>query len=313
MEEKENLSSDLYRKRKPFVAFFFSLFMPGIGQFYNGQLTKSIILITSWLMRLLVYYLSGIVNTFKGLLVILIFDMLFIIYNAIDAAIIAFKSKNYQLKPYNKWYFYLIIIVFLNLLYPISKNFRYSYYESYRISSMSMENTLLKGDIVICNKRYYNRNKIKRNDIVVVKHKQTDKNVVYRVAGLPNDKIEILDKNLYVNEKINNHETIKLIDSRIIPRESGKLSWDDDFIGSKDNFGPITVPENQYFVLGDNLDVSADSRYYGCVQRDRVIGKLLYIYFSYGTAPINDLMEYANLNSNRKNEFRKSRIGKRIE
>jgi len=178
---------------------------------------------------------------------------------------------------------------------------------------MSMENTLLEGDIVFCDKLYYKNRKIHQNDIIVHIHGDFNKHTVHRIVGLPEDQIEIKDKIIYINNEVYETEFIKFIDTRVIPRENGRIQWDNEFMGSKDNFGPIIVPKNQYFVLGDNYDISGDSRYWGFVPKENIIGKPVFIYYSYGEKPINDYKEFTNLSFSQKKEFRKSRIGMRIE
>jgi len=313
MDEMKNLTSSIIKKRNPIIAFLFSFLIPGLGQLYNGQYKKAILfMLLVWIICSLTFYVPGVISTFVGLIIYLITDFILRTYIGIDAIIIATHSKKYKIKTYNKWYFYVlfvIIIYFFNL--PL-KSFLNTYFKYYSVSSISMENTLLKGDYLVCNMRYYNR-EIHRSDIIIFEHNESKQPVVYRVVGLPNDKIEIINKIVYINDTIYNQDSIKFIDSRIIPRDRGKFFWDNEFKGSKDNFGPITVPDNQYFVLVDNFDVSPDSRYLGCIRKDKIIGKPLYVCFSFGEDPINDYKDYIMLDSNPKTKIRKSRIGTKIK
>ena len=63
-------------------------------------------------------------------------------------------------------------------------------------------------------------------------------------------------------------------------------------MGSRDNMGPVVVPEDQYFVMGDNRDVSADSRYWGFLPRHDITGTPLFIFFSYGKPPYKNIVDY---------------------
>ena len=88
---------------------------------------------------------------------------------------------------------------------------------------------------------------------------------VKRVIGVPGDTIEVRNREVYLNNEITN-EPYKI---HIFPTSAG------------DNYGPVTVPEDQFFVMGDNRDNSNDSRFWGFVDRDSIIGKPLFVYWSY--------------------------------
>jgi signal peptidase I len=141
----------------------------------------------------------------------------------------------------------------------------------YRVPAGSMKPTLIVGDHIIIDLDYCKNNDIKRGEIIVFKyHHDPNRTYLKRVIGLPRDNILIKDKNVYINgqlyiDKISIYSDPRILDSKKAPR---------------DNFGPIIVPENDYFVLGDNRDESFDSRFYGCVNRDMIIGRALVIYFS---------------------------------
>ncbi len=82
--------------------------------------------------------------------------------------------------------------------------------------------------------------------------------------------VEVREKILYVDGKAMNEDYVKHVDARIYPRE----------MFPRDNFGPVTIPEGHYFMMGDNRDDSHDSRFFGTVSGKRVIGTPLTIYFS---------------------------------
>lgn len=309
----EKQKSKFEKKRKPIIALLLSILSPGLGHIYVGKLKKGIILrfIIEFIILILIF--GGIFSTFKGLILVLCIDVILSIIIMFDSIIIAKKTDNPILKSYNRWYYYIAFYILFCCISFVSLTISKITHRTYQITSISMENTLLKDDFVFCDKRYYKKHKIQQTDLIIYEFNESEKQVVHRVVGLSYDKIEIVDKIVYVNNEIYMQEFAKFIDSRIIPKDYGNIYWDNEFFGSKDNFGPIIVPENQYFVLGDNFDVSGDSRYWGCVQKDKIIGKPIYIYFSYGEEPINDFKEYMNLSLNRKREIRKSRIGKQVD
>jgi len=130
----------------------------------------------------------------------------------------------------------------------------------------------------------------------------TKKNVVKRVIGMPGDEILVRDKEVYINGVIFSEGYEQYVDSTIIPRDHPNLTdrfkifWHENgekkFMGTRDNFGPVTVPDGKYFVLGDNRDVSKDSRYWGFLERKDITGTPAFVTFSSGKAPITDYQDY---------------------
>jgi len=120
----------------------------------------------------------------------------------------------------------------------------------------------------------------------------TKKNVVKRVIGMPGDKVELKNKKVYINDELFEIPTEQYIDRRNLSRAEGGCTWNDVPMGSRDNFGPVTVPEGEYFVLGDNRDVSKDSRYWGFLPRKDITGTPSFIFFSQGKPPITRYRDY---------------------
>ena len=147
-----------------------------------------------------------------------------------------------------------------------------------------MKQTLQIGDHILVNKfvfgvkiPYWNKTIIplkspQRDDIIVFKYPvDPKKDFIKRVIGVGGDVIESRDKQLYVNQKLVNHDFAVHTDPRIL---SGSNK-------PRDNFGPITVPENALFVMGDNRDESFDSRFWNFVDLKAVSGKAFIVYWSW--------------------------------
>ena len=154
-----------------------------------------------------------------------------------------------------------------------------------------MEPTILVGDRLLIDKFTYRNSflpglpltpshQIRRGDVVVFKYpKQPEILYVKRAIGLPGETIEIRDKKVYIdNQPI--EEPYKVhSDPRVNHRGTNPhfLSFD----SQRDNFGPIKVPENNYFMMGDNRDDSADSRYFGFLEHQYIVGRPLIVFWSY--------------------------------
>jgi signal peptidase I len=173
--------------------------------------------------------------------------------------------------------------------------------QAFRIPSGSMENTLLVGDYLLVDKFAYAPSKhwkwmlpyepLHRGDIVVFKWPvHPEQHFVKRLIGLPGDRIRLINARVFVNgqplaedyavHKLFNHDPFRdefpnrhSSDPNINPR------WYADIPGFTLG-NELIVPEDSYFVLGDNRDSSLDSRYWGFVPRENIVGKPLVIYFS---------------------------------
>ena len=156
--------------------------------------------------------------------------------------------------------------------------------QAYKIPSGSMEPTLLIGDHLLVNKFIYGvkipiLRKIiipitnpKRDDIIVfIYPKDRSLDFIKRVIGISGDKIEIKNKKIFINDQ-------EYKDSYGVYKDS--LTYLGGMQQS-DNFGPITVPPESLFVMGDNRDNSRDSRFWGFVDLKDVEGKAMIIYWSW--------------------------------
>jgi signal peptidase I len=114
---------------------------------------------------------------------------------------------------------------------------------------------------------------VQRGDIIVFRFPEDeDKDFIKRVIGLPGDTIHIKNKSVYVNGRLYDDQPFtQRIDPGII----------DGHINPRDNFGPVTIPEESYFVMGDNRDQSLDSRFWGYVRAEKIRGKAFRIYWSW--------------------------------
>jgi signal peptidase I len=181
-----------------------------------------------------------------------------------------------------------------------------------RIPSGSMEPTLQVGDFLLMNKASVAKDggwspmpqtAIRRGDIVVFHDPVDDPSVhlVKRVIGMPGDRLHLRNGVVYIND-------IALKEPYAFYRQAAPDEYRDDFptlnvLDSAVNSnwwiklrglvksGDITIPPSSYFVLGDNRNNSEDSRYWGFVPRDSIVGKPVLIYFSFRPPGVEDFHE----------------------
>jgi signal peptidase I len=125
---------------------------------------------------------------------------------------------------------------------------------------------------------------IRRGDVIVFKYpEQPDRDFIKRVIGLPGETVELRNKKVYIDGKPLDETYVHFI---FPPEENGESAAPDlpDFDLTR-TYGPVTVPERHYFMMGDNRDNSQDSRYWGFMPLDYVKGKALFVYFSLGDSP----------------------------
>jgi signal peptidase I len=162
--------------------------------------------------------------------------------------------------------------------------------QAFKIPTGSMENNLLIGDHLLVNKFVFGPSEtgaertllpigtIKRRDIIVFKYpEEPDRDFIKRVIGLPGETVEVREKKVYINGTALDEPYVHFLAPPSGPSELHEVTSFD----VRERFGPVTVPADQYFMMGDNRDNSADSRYWGFLRRDYIKGKALVIYWSY--------------------------------
>jgi len=137
-------------------------------------------------------------------------------------------------------------------------------FQAFYIPSASMEETLLINDRVLVNKLSYRLHDINRGDVVVFHRPDADagefRDLIKRVIGLPGETIEARDNTIYINGQV-------LIEPYLTP---GEVIAD---------FDPVEIPDGELFMMGDNRDNSGDSRVFGTVAIDRVIGRAFFLFW----------------------------------
>ena len=160
--------------------------------------------------------------------------------------------------------------------------------QAFKIPTGSMENNLLIGDHLLVNKFAYAPtatgieravlpiDPISRGDIIVFKYPEDpERDFIKRVIGLPGETVELRNKKVFIDGQPIDEPYVQYL---FTPSdEEGPFDFD-----VRMKYGPVTVPEGQYFMMGDNRDNSQDSRYWGFLPQEYVKGKALFVYFSFG-------------------------------
>ena len=162
--------------------------------------------------------------------------------------------------------------------------------QAFKIPTGSMEENLLIGDHLLVNKFVLGPTAsgierallpigtIERNDVIVFKYpEEPERDFIKRVVGLPGETLEVRDRKVFVNGTPLDEPHAHYIDASASPSPFHEVTSFD----VRERYGPVTVPPDQYFVMGDNRDNSQDSRYWGFLPREHVKGKALLIYWSY--------------------------------
>jgi signal peptidase I len=179
--------------------------------------------------------------------------------------------------------------------------------QAYTIPSGSMEQTLLIGDYLMANNAIFGARvpfttlkvpairEPQHGDVVVFRPTYNNPviDVVKRVMGEPGDTIQMIDRVVYRNgEPLTETylEPTYLPDAPIAASGESSYRWHlqflpasvsaDTYRPTRDNWGPLIVPDDQFLLLGDNRDESWDSRYVGFIPREVIRGKAMFIYFS---------------------------------
>ncbi len=163
-------------------------------------------------------------------------------------------------------------------------------FQAFKIPTGSMEQNLLVGDHLLVNKFIYGPTAtwlerrllpvadIQRGDIVVFKYPEDpERDFIKRVIGLPGETLEVRDKRVYIDGRLLEEPYVFYLE----PPGTFAAHHETTAVDLRERFGPVTIPPDRYFVMGDNRDNSQDSRYWGTLPRAYVKGKALIVYWSY--------------------------------
>lgn len=174
---------------------------------------------------------------------------------------------------------------------------------AFHITSGSMEDTLLVGDVLFVNKALYGAQiplankhlpgfrRPRRFDVVVFESaEEPGLMIVKRLIGTPGDTIEMRDNFVFVNGEAVDEPHVLRYDESSDPADAKMRLWQRRYLVGENaeqyrptlrNWGPLVVPPDSFLAMGDNRDYSYDSRYWGFLGRDRIHGRAMVVYYSY--------------------------------
>jgi signal peptidase I len=162
--------------------------------------------------------------------------------------------------------------------------------QAFKIPTGSMERNLLIGDHLLVNKFVYGPaptgverallplRELRRGDVIVFKYPEDpERDFIKRIIGLPGETVQIRDKKVLINDRPLGEPYVHFEQ----PVAGGSETNEVTSFDVREQYGPVTVPDRHYFVMGDNRDNSQDSRYWGFLPRDYIKGRALLVYWSY--------------------------------
>ncbi len=296
--------TDYPNRRRPWIAVFLSLLMPGMGQIYCGDIVNGLALMlavimfsTFWLFGMIVERVRE--NTpMPVIMATWVFVLMATVVAVIDAYRRARRTRyDYKLKDFNRIGVYMALFWICGAgTFGYTAIVKLNLFEAFWVSSHSMAPTIQLGDRVIANKISYKSGEFEYGDVVLFKNptKRKQSNIK-RVVGLGGDTVEIKDGLLLINGKGLERQKINRKAYRIKNQQvEGEIFWEYngnvrykifiadavvDIKAQEADFGPVTVPDYHCFVMGDNRSYSFDSRNYGSLSIGALKGKLTRIYW----------------------------------
>lgn len=282
------------KRRKPLFALLMSFILPGYGQLYNGDINKAIWLFLGFTLliipaiALIALYLPANLML-PALLGSLLLLFVLWIYGMVDAFRSARRKQDYVLQSWQKSGVYVLVLILCSVVaLPLLTDYvRQNLVESFRVPSGSMEPTVMTGDMLFADKRYNRpgfKQEVQRGDIAIFVY--PDNRTTYfikRIIGLPGDRLQIRGDEVFINGK-----STRLLEEPApngglhVTETDGKHQWQVYWANTNLQLPQtaLTVPPGNVFVMGDNRAASNDSRFFGTVPLQDVVGKARQVWLS---------------------------------
>ena len=293
MTQISTASGDIH-PRHPWVAALFSFALPGLGQFYNGDLNKAFWLFLAFVLigcfpgvAIAALYVPAVLML--PLLVTIVALMLGIWGVAIvDAWRQAARRQVYTRREWQLSGLYVLLFLAGSaLILVLRADVQQRMVQTFNIPTAAMQPSVLRGDSLFADKRYNCpgcKTAVAIGDIgVFVFPNDRTQYYIKRVIGLPGDHVSITSHNVVVNNRSLSRSEAAEGDFLVVTEQAGQHSWRVQWkkTGASRDFD-VTVPPGQIFLLGDNRDLSTDSRQFGTVPLSDLVGNARQVWFSSG-------------------------------
>ncbi|HJT77568.1 MAG TPA: signal peptidase I [Gemmataceae bacterium] len=285
--------------REPWLAVALSLFAPGLGQIYCGEIVRGLVLFLASLLFTPLVLLAALLPPATPVLVALIAAAAAVLGAYLYAVLAAYRSarrlrEQFQPREYNRPLVYALFLL-VGVLYPVGGAWYLPHvFEAFYLPTESMAPTFLAGDRVLADKLAYRQALPKRGDVVIFRvPRKPGFTWIKRVVGLPGDTVEVKDGEVFVNGKRLDRDRVPAVS--LLGSVPEGAAFVESNAGSRylvllgkakgPDYPRATVPEGSLFVLGDHRDRSADSRdpELGFVPLGAVLGNVPYIYYPAGS------------------------------
>jgi len=266
--------------KNPLIAALLSILLPGAGQLYNRQPNKTILFYTMLLLLPIIFVSLGWQYHFTGFAAFTFLILTLYLLNIGDAFLAAAKIKTRERQPMTKWPLMLLLIFLGTNVYALASDRDVIGVRAFVLRTNSMAPALETGDRIIV-KMNYDKTLVPSRGEVVMFHYQQYPFLIKRIIAVGGDVIEGRNGKIHLNEN--------LLDEAYAHYVGRRESLDAFNLQHQTNdFRPVTIPDNHFFVMGDNRDNSFDSRdpAFGLVKQDAIKGKPLYIYWARNKARI---------------------------
>jgi signal peptidase I len=301
VEETVNIK----HRRLPWLAVLLSWIMAGLGQIYCGRFVKGLIFTFLVCIFIPVFFGALSVGPSSVRVAVIIISFLISIVVWLVAIIDSWHtakhtSAGYALKDYNRWYVYVILVLMgTGGSTQIAFNIRETLLEAFRVPAASVYPTIIPNDRLLANKLAYKNRDPERGDLIVFLNPEDRRqNYIKRVVAIAGDTVEMKGDQLYINgeqlqlQKLaqSTLDNIRIevrgepLEGDFFEETNGDARYKIFIAGPPHNqastdFAKMTVPEHHCFVLGDNRNLSYDSRNFGPIPLATIKGRAEYLYF----------------------------------
>ncbi len=273
------------RIKRVTIALLLSLLVPGLGQVYVRRPWRGLAMALSLSAMIFIPAELHLVRVFVGLVSSLLIIILWRLWIAGDACYLAWKgtatvplTRSSRIKSVLAGVAILLIGVYPTPDFLLK---RWSYFKAFKIPSQSMCPTICEGERIVADMDAFLKNAPQRGDIILLDfHSAHGPLYIKRIVGIAGDIVSERNGTILVNGKP--------FAERNLPQVCGKPKDESLPPGELPRFDPVSVPVSSFFVIGDNLPNSYDSRFagFGLVTSDQIKGRPVYIYWSAGTSRI---------------------------